>query len=57
MNISIIVMALILTIPVASVFASGPRLDSGDDATQEEHDCWVDGYDSGFAGKYDSDKS
>ena len=30
------------------------RHDSGDDATAEA-DCWIDGYDSGFAGKYDSE--
>lgn len=41
----------------ANVYASGPRLDSGDDVTQEEHDYWVDDYDSGFAGKYDSDRA
>ena len=43
----------------ASVFASGPRLDypSDGDGTQEENDCWVNGYDSGFAGKYDSDRA
>jgi hypothetical protein len=52
-----IVLALVLTIPVSTVLASGPRLDSGDDATKEEHNCWVDGFDSGFAGKYDSDRA
>ena len=28
-----------------------------DDATEEGADCWVDGYDSGFAGKYDKDRA
>lgn len=42
---------------IAAAFASGVRLDSGDDATEEEHDCWINGYDSGFAGKYDSDRA
>jgi hypothetical protein len=54
--ISIIVALALLTIIPTSAFASGPRLDTGDDATREEHDCWVDGYDSGFAGKYDCDR-
>ena len=40
-----------LTVP--SVSASG---DSGDDATLEESHCWVNGYDSGFAGKDDKDR-
>ena len=32
--------------------------DSGDDdVTQGEHDCWVNGCDIGFAGKYDSDRA
>jgi len=41
----------------AAAFAGGPRLDSGDDVTAEEHDCWVNGFDAGFAGKYDSDRA
>lgn len=39
------------------VYAGGPRLDYGDDVTEEAADCWVQGYDSGFAGKYDSDRA
>jgi hypothetical protein len=42
---------------VSNVPASGIRADSGDDATLEESECWVNGYDSGFAGKYDSDRA
>lgn len=53
----IIILVIILAIPISSVLASGPRLDSGDDVTEEEHDCYVDGYDAGFAGKYDSDRA
>ena len=41
----------------ASVFATGIRGDSAEGATVEEHLCWVNGYDSGFAGKYDSDRA
>ena len=44
---------LVIIIPVASVFAGGPRLDYPSDSTSEGADCWVDGYDAGFAGKYD----
>ena len=28
-----------------------------DDSTNEGADCWVDGYDAGFAGKYDKDRA
>jgi hypothetical protein len=42
---------------IAAAFASGVRHDSGDDATDEEHECWINGYDSGFAGKYDKDRA
>ena len=38
---------------VAAAFAGGPRLDSPEDSTIEGANCWVDGYDAGFAGKYD----
>lgn len=42
---------MILAIPISSITAGGPRLDYGDDVTDEEADCWVDGYDAGFAGQ------
>jgi hypothetical protein len=48
------IIPFLMVATVSDVYAGGPRLDSGDDATDEEHDCWVDGFDSGFAGKYDS---
>jgi hypothetical protein len=35
----------------------GIRGDSDEGSTEEEHDCWIDGYDSGFAGKYDKDRA
>ena len=50
-------MALILTIPISAVFAGGPRLDYPSDSTNEGADCWVDGYDAGFAGKYDKTRA
>jgi hypothetical protein len=57
---SVIIGAIVMTLLISSVsnvFASGIRADSGDDATLEESVCWVNGYDSGFAGKYDSDRA
>lgn len=42
---------------ISNAFASSVRHDSGDDSTQEEHNCWINGYDSGFTGKYDSDRA
>ncbi len=38
---------------ISNVYAGGPRLDYPSDSTSEGADCWVDGYDAGFAGKYD----
>jgi hypothetical protein len=52
-----IMTVLISSTTVAAAFATGIRYDSGDDATDEEHYCHVDGYDSGFAGKYDRDRA
>jgi hypothetical protein len=42
---------------ISNVYAGGPRLDYPDDATKEGADCWVDGYDAGFAGKYDKGRA
>ena len=47
----------LLTSGIAAAFAGGPRLDNYSDSTKEGADCWVDGYDSGFAGKYDKDRA
>jgi hypothetical protein len=47
----------LLVIP--NVYASGPRLDY-DQAYEDvpgAPECWVDGYDAGFAGKYDNDRA
>ena len=44
---------------VPNVFASGPRMDY--DERYEDipgaPECWVDGYDAGFAGKYNIDRA
>jgi hypothetical protein len=53
----IVALAILITIPISNVFATGIRGDSGDDATLEESKCWVNGYDSGFAGKYDNQRA
>ena len=44
-------------IPTSNVFATGIRGDSDEDATAEEYGCFINGYDSGFAGKYDRDRA
>ena len=48
-----IIALLVLATTTANVYASGPRLDWPEDSTDEGKDCWVEGYDAGFAGKYD----
>ena len=52
-----VALAILIVIPTSNVFAGGPRLDYPEDATEEGADCWVDGYDAGFAGKYDKDRA
>jgi hypothetical protein len=52
-----IALVMILVIPISSVSAGGPRLDSSDGGTAEDAECWVDGYDAGFAGKYDKSRA
>lgn len=42
---------------IGAALAGGPRLDSFDDSTREGANCWVDGYDAGFAGKYDKGRA
>jgi hypothetical protein len=41
------------------VFGSGARMDWSDhyDDYEGAPECWVDGYDAGFAGKYDEDRA
>ena len=45
------------SIPTASVsvFAGAPRMDWFDDTSEKLRDCWVEGWDSGSAGKYDKE--
>lgn len=52
-----IIPILMLTIIVPNVYASGPRGDSPDGSTREGANCWVEGYDAGFAQKYDKDRA
>lgn len=47
---------LILLTPY-SAYASGPRFDYLDDATDQERTCYRDGYEQGFVGMYDSDRA
>jgi hypothetical protein len=49
----------VLMLLVPSVYAGGPRGDSSDidPPIPGSHECWVDGYDAGFAGKYDKDRA
>lgn len=44
---------------VLVAYAGGPRLDYDEAYTDipGAPECWVDGYDSGFAGKYDKDRA
>jgi hypothetical protein len=51
------IIPLLLLATVSNVYAGGPRLDYPYPGTDEEADCWVDGYDAGFAGKYDKDRA
>jgi hypothetical protein len=49
----------LLLVQLPNVYASGPRHDY-DEAYQELSggpDCWVDGYDAGFSGQYDSKRA
>jgi hypothetical protein len=47
------------TISVYQAYAGGPRLDSSDldPPIPGSHECWVDGFDAGFAGKYDKNRA
>ena len=53
----IIVTLLVVLTTTASAYAGGPRLDYPDGATKEGADCWVNGYDAGFAGKFDKNRA
>ena len=53
-----IVMTLLIS-SVSNVSAGGPRQDypEDDDAPAESNECWREGYDSGFARKFDKDRN
>ena len=44
---------------ISNVYASGPRLDYDEryEDVPGAPECWVDGYDAGFAQKYDKDRA
>jgi hypothetical protein len=42
---------------ISFVNAGGPRLDWPEDSSDEGKDCWVEGYDDGFAGRYDKERA
>jgi hypothetical protein len=51
------IIPLLVLATTLNVYAGGPRMDYPEDATEEGAYCWVDGYDAGFAGKYDKDRA
>ena len=51
------IIPLLVLATTANVYAGGPRLDWPEDSTDEGKDCWVEGYDAGFAQKYDKDRA
>jgi hypothetical protein len=53
----LVIIPLLMVVIISNVYAGGPRLDSPEDSTNEGSVCWVNGYDSGFAGKYDKDRA
>jgi hypothetical protein len=55
--ISTIMTVLISSTATSAAFAGGHRLDSSDGGTAKDAQCWVDGYDAGFAQKYDKGRA
>jgi hypothetical protein len=55
----VLLLPTLLLLVVPNVYASGPRLDYSE--TYEDvpgaPECWIDGYDAGFAGIYDKDRA
>jgi hypothetical protein len=41
---------------VPNVYAGGPRFDAGDDLTNDQADCYVNGYDAGTANLFNKDR-
>ena len=57
MNKLIFLAAIIPVLLVPNVYAGGPRGDGPENASPEADRCYIHGYDSGFAGKYDADRA
>jgi hypothetical protein len=57
--IGITIVVLLSSGSIAAAFAGGPRLDYDQRYQDVEGapQCWVDGYDAGFAGKYDKNRA
>jgi hypothetical protein len=53
------IIPLLMLATISNVFASGPRLDYDEryEDVPGAPECWVDGYDAGFAQKYDKDRA
>jgi hypothetical protein len=51
------IIPLLMLATISNVYASGPRLDYDEryEDVPGAPGCWVDGYDAGFAQKYDKD--
>ena len=59
LNITFLSLIVLLIIPAANVYTGGTRSDSDERYNQipGAHECWIDGYDAGFFGKYDEDRA
>jgi len=58
-NLLITIISLLMLTAIPSAYAGGPRLDY-DEAYEDvpgAPECWVDGYDAGFAALYDKDRA
>ena len=53
------IIPLLMVATISNVYASGPRLDYDERSVDVPGapECWVDGYDAGFAGVYDKDRA
>jgi hypothetical protein len=56
---SIMFIGTMTTNTVPNVYAGGPRADYDEryEDVPGASECWIDGYDAGFAGKYDKDRA
>jgi hypothetical protein len=55
----LVIILLLMVTTISNVYASGPRLDYDEryEDVPGAPECWVDGYDAGFAGKYIEDRA